>query len=54
MANNALSIILASGGSGLRFGSTKVSKQYLKIKNIPVFLYEKSAKANSSLRFNRR
>ena len=39
MAKNALSIILASAGSGLRFGSTKLPKQYLKIKNIPVFLY---------------
>ena len=39
MAKNVLSIILASGGSGLRFGSTKLPKQYLKIKNIPVFLY---------------
>ena len=39
MAKNALSIILASGGSGLRFGSTKLPKQYLKIKNIPIFLY---------------
>lgn len=39
MAKKELSIILASGGKGLRFEESKVPKQYIKIKNIPIFLY---------------
>ena len=39
MAKKELSIILASGGKGLRFEASKVPKQYIKIKNIPIFLY---------------
>jgi 2-C-methyl-D-erythritol 4-phosphate cytidylyltransferase len=39
MAKRELSIILASGGKGLRFGETKAPKQYIKIKNIPIFLF---------------
>ena len=39
MVKKELSIILASGGKGLRFESSKVPKQYIKIKNIPIFLY---------------
>jgi len=39
MAKKELSIILASGGKGLRFEASKVPKQYIKINNIPIFLY---------------
>jgi len=39
MVKKELSIILASGGKGLRFEASKVPKQYIKIKNIPIFLY---------------
>ena len=39
MVKKELSIILASGGKGLRFEASKVPKQYIKINNIPIFLY---------------